>query len=58
MTKKLLAKMGLGFSKIFGKQESRRASPLEIERERFEKDARSQFIALKKKGLSIPVFTL
>ena len=35
-----------------------RISPGIIEQEQFSDDAREQFIKLKQKGLSIPVFTL
>lgn len=38
--------------------EKSRLSPMAAERMRFEKDVKEQFIQLKKKGLSIPVFTL
>jgi hypothetical protein len=50
--KQLLAQLGLG------KREKTRVSPLTEERVRFEKDVREQFVKLKEKGLSIPVFTL
>jgi hypothetical protein len=43
-------------SRLFGKKE--RISPKILERQRFEDDVREQFLQLKKKGLSIPVFTL
>jgi hypothetical protein len=65
---KLLHKQVMGFSaeggikglltRIFGKKKVFRRSPEALEQQRFEEDARSQFIQLKKKGLSIPVFTL
>ncbi len=51
--KKLLAFLGLGPQ---GKRS--RVSPLTEERVRFEKDVHEQFVKLKEKGLSIPVFTL
>jgi hypothetical protein len=35
-----------------------RLSPQTQERQRFEEDVRGQFVELKKKGLSIPIFTL
>lgn len=54
--KLLLKQMGLG-SKSGGNPKSR-VSPLVRERQRFEEEVRRQFIELKKKGLSIPVFTL
>jgi hypothetical protein len=45
-------------SRIFGKKIVTRRSPEALEQQRFEEDVRSQFLQLKKKGLSIPVFTL
>lgn len=48
--------MGLG-SKL-GENSKSRVSPLVRERQRFEEEVRRQFIELKKKGISIPVFTL
>ena len=54
--KLLLKQMGLG-SKL-GVNSKSRVSPLVRERQRFEEEVRRQFIELKKKGLSIPVFTL
>lgn len=36
----------------------RRRSPLEEERERYVKEVREQLTELKRKGLSIPIFTL
>lgn len=54
MIKLLLTKLGLGA--VFGQKT--RKSPLTQERERFEKDTKDQFLKLKEKGLSIPVFTL
>jgi hypothetical protein len=64
----LLQNLGLGFgrsghaskgqnSTVLGKPAARR-SPQAVEREKFEDDVREQFKQLKKKGLSIPVFTL
>lgn len=56
--KLLLAQLGFGLSRILGRKRRERISPLTKEREQFEDDMRSQFEQLKKKGLSIPVFTL
>jgi hypothetical protein len=44
--------------RLLGIRKKERVSPLTIERERFSQDARDQLVQLKKKGLSIPVFTL
>ncbi len=54
--KLLLKQMGLG-SKL-GENSKTRISPLVRERQRFEEEVRKQFMELKKKGISIPVFTL
>ncbi len=54
--KLLLKQMGLG-SKL-GESSKSRVSPLVRERQRFEEEVRKQFMELKKKGISIPVFTL
>lgn len=43
---------------LFQGRENKRTSPKTLERQRFEEDAKDQFIELKKKGLGIPVFTL
>lgn len=53
--KLLLKQMGLGGSVNASKV---RVSPMVRERVRFEEDVRRQFVELKKKGISIPVFTL
>lgn len=53
--KLLLKQMGLG--SIVGEQKAR-VSPMVKERQSFEKEVRRQFEELKKKGISIPVFTL
>jgi hypothetical protein len=37
---------------------TKRLSPLAQERIRFEQEVHEQFVKLKEKGLSIPVFTL
>jgi len=54
----LLAKMGLGSKSEEGDIRIKRISPMTAERLRFEDEAKAQFQALKRKGLSIPVFTL
>jgi len=54
--KLLLKQMGLG--SITGENAKARVSPMVKERQRFETDVRRQFLELKKKGISIPVFTL
>jgi len=56
--KLLLSKIGLGSKADEGDTRIKRISPMTAERMRFEDDAKAQFQALKKKGLSIPVFTL
>jgi hypothetical protein len=43
---------------MFGISKKGRPSPDVIEQERFSKDAKEQLVSLKRKGLSIPVFTL
>jgi len=53
--KLLLKQMGLGSKSGDSKS---RVSPLVRERQRFEEEVRKQFMELKKKGISIPVFTL
>lgn len=53
--KLLLKQMGLG--SLVGDTKSR-ISPMVKERQSFEKEVRRQFVELKKKGISIPVFTL
>jgi len=58
----LLAKIGLGRTPFGGQSTGddriKRLSPMTRERMRFEDEAKAQFQALKRKGLSIPVFTL
>ena len=56
--KRLQAQLGLGRTSLFERGKKIRVSPLTEERMRFEKDVREQFVKLKEKGLSIPVFTL
>jgi hypothetical protein len=46
----IIQALGLGSKK--------RVSPAMQDAKRFERDAREQFVQLKNKGLSIPVFTL
>ena len=53
--KLLLKQMGLGGS---GDKAKARLSPMVRERQSFESEVRRQFVELKKKGISIPVFTL
>ena len=53
--------MGLlkqGFASLLGRGKMKRVSPLAAERMRFEREVHEQFVKLKEKGLSIPVFTL
>lgn len=47
-----------GFAILLGRGNKKRLSPLAEERVRFEREAQEQFVKLKEKGLSIPVFTL
>jgi len=49
-----------GLGAVLGVRESKktRISPLVVERERFEREVRDQFVKLKEKGLGIRVFTL
>jgi len=54
--KLLLQQLGLG-NKYTGDR-IKRLSPMTKDRISFEEDVREQFRELKKKGLSIPVFTL
>jgi len=60
--KLLLAKLGLGSPPVGGCNAGdvriKRMSPMTQERLSFEDGAKAQFQALKRKGLSIPVFTL
>lgn len=59
MNEKSQSTLGLGWLKSFlGIGKKARTSPLAAERERFEKDVREQFLKLKEKGISIPIFTL
>ncbi len=63
----LLAKKGSGVSRVITRgmsvlgiaaSQKDRVSPHRLERERFEGEARNQFLKLKEKGLGIRVFTL
>lgn len=64
--KLLLAQMGFSglagvkgfFAFLFGKRKEMRQSPSTQERERFEREVKQEFLKLKEKGLSIPIFTL
>ena len=67
MIKLLLEKMGFSdrsvgkksyMSVLLGRGKKGRKSPFTVERERFERDVRDQFLKLKEKGLGIHVFTL
>lgn len=53
-----LAAWGLGMVKFLGFGQKQRVSPLVKERENFEREVKDQFLKLKEKGLSIPIFTL
>jgi len=55
---KSLASGGLGWLRVIFSGKKRRVSPLVEERERFEQEVKEQFLKLKEKGLSIPIFTL
>jgi hypothetical protein len=44
--------------RLFGVEVKKRVSPAMKDQERLAEDMRDQFIELKKKGLSIPIFTL
>lgn len=64
--KLLLASMGFpaqggvkGYiASLFGRGKQTRQTPQTQERERFEKEVKQEFLKLKEKGLSIPIFTL
>ena len=47
-----------GLASLLGRGKVERLSPLAQERMRFEKEVHEQFVKLKEKGISIPVFTL
>ena len=47
-----------GLATLLGRGRVVRQSPLAAERKRFESEVREQFVKLKEKGISIPVFTL
>lgn len=57
----IVNKLALGLGSIFralGLGKKARVSPFERERRTYEADVRKEFLKLKEKGLSIPVFTL
>jgi hypothetical protein len=54
----LLKILSYGLASLFGRGRVERQSPLAAERKRFESEVREQFVKLKEKGISIPVFTL
>lgn len=60
LTKKVtLPRLGLGhILRALGWGKKARMSPFERERRTFELEVRKELLALKEKGLSIPVFTL
>ena len=47
-----------GLATLLGRGRVIRQSPVAKERMRFEKEVHEQFVKLKEKGISIPVFTL
>lgn len=47
-----------GLASLLGRGRVIRQSPIAKERIRFEKEVHEQFVKLKEKGISIPVFTL
>ncbi len=47
-----------GLAALLGRGRVMRQSPVAKERIRFEKEVHEQFVKLKEKGISIPVFTL
>lgn len=54
-----LPSLGLGhILRALGLGKKARMSPFERERRSYEEDVRKELLELKKKGLSIPVFTL
>jgi len=54
-----LPQLGLGYVlKALGWGKKARMSPFEKERRQYEESVRREFLKLKEKGLSIPVFTL
>jgi hypothetical protein len=53
-----LRAFGRGLASFLGRRKQERQSPLATERIRFEKEVREQFVKLKEKGISIPIFTL
>lgn len=53
-----LEALSRGLASLLGRGRVVRQSPLAAERKRFESEVREQFVKLKEKGISIPVFTL
>ncbi len=47
-----------GLASLLGRGKKERLSPLAQERMRFEEEVHEQFVKLKEKGISIPIFTL
>ena len=47
-----------GLLRVLTRSKKARVSPFERERRTYEADVRKEFLKLKEKGLSIPVFTL
>lgn len=54
----LFEALGRGLASLLGRGRVVRQSPLAEERKRFEREVHEQFVKLKEKGISIPVFTL
>jgi hypothetical protein len=57
-SRSLLEAFSSGLASLLGRGKIKRLSPLAQERIRFEKEVHEQFVKLKEKGISIPVFTL
>lgn len=58
---KLRETLGLGWAwlgRVVGIEKKASLSPLDRDRRHFEAEVRQQFLKLKEKGLSIPIFTL
>lgn len=56
--KSWLGSLGKSFLLSFLGEQEERISPLVRERQKFEAEVKDQFLKLKEKGISIPVFTL
>jgi len=54
----LFGALRYGLATLLGRGRVSRVSPLAKERIRFEEEVHEQFVKLKEKGISIPVFTL